>query len=112
VLLRGPQTPGELRTRASRMAPIEDVGQTESALNELTQREDGPFVARLAREPGRREARYAHLFSGDVDTGPMEAAAAHEHEPAVTGSERITKLEELVAELRRELDELKSRLGS
>ncbi|MET0658912.1 MAG: DUF480 domain-containing protein, partial [Steroidobacteraceae bacterium] len=101
LLLRGPQTPGELRTRASRMAPIEDVGQIESALNELMQREDGPFVARLAREPGRREARYAHLLSGDVDTGPIEVAAALDHEPAATGSERITKLEELVAELRR-----------
>ncbi|HKQ82784.1 MAG TPA: DUF480 domain-containing protein [Steroidobacteraceae bacterium] len=112
LLLRGPQTPGELRTRASRMAPIEEVGQVESALNELMQRDDGPFVARLAREPGRREARYAHLLSGDVDTGPVEVAAAHEHEPAAAGSERITKLEELVAELRRELDELKTRLGS
>lgn len=112
LLLRGPQTPGELRTRASRMAPIEEVGQVESALNELMQRDDGPFVARLAREPGRREARYAHLLSGDVDTGPVEVAAAHEHEPATAGSERITKLEELVAELRRELDELKTRLGS
>ncbi|MET0988156.1 MAG: DUF480 domain-containing protein [Steroidobacteraceae bacterium] len=112
LLLRGPQTPGELRTRASRMAPIEDVGQVESALNELVQREDGPFVVRLAREPGRREARYAHLLSGDVDTGPVEVAAAHDHEPAPAGTERITKLEELVAELRRELDELKARLGS
>lgn len=112
LLLRGPQTPGELRTRASRMTPIEEVGQVESALNELLQRDDGPFVARLAREPGRREARYAHLLSGDVDTGPVEVAAAHEHEPAAAGSERITKLEELVAELRRELDELKTRLGS
>lgn len=111
LMLRGPQTPGELRTRASRMAPIEDVAQIEAALNELGQREDGPFVVRLAREPGRRDSRYAHLLSGDVETGPVDAMAT----PEVAndgGSERLTKLEDLVSELRRELDELKARLGS
>ena len=110
LMLRGPQTPGELRSRANRMAPIEDVAQIESALQGLLQREDGPFVARLAREPGRRESRYAHLLSGDVDA-PIE----DESKPVVAGLEggndRITKLEEIVAELRRELDELKGRLG-
>lgn len=110
LMLRGPQTPGELRTRASRMAPIEDVGQVEAALNELMQREEGPFVARMAREPGRRDSRYAHLLSGDVDTEPESTAPPDEGTRA--GSERLNKLEELVAELRRELDELKTRLGS
>jgi uncharacterized protein YceH (UPF0502 family) len=111
LLLRGPQTPGELRTRASRMAPFEDVAQVEAELKALMEREDGPFVARLAREPGRRECRYAHLLSGDIDlvTASEEAAA----EPiSANGSERLTKLEELVAELRRELAELKARLGT
>lgn len=110
LLLRGPQTPGELRTRASRMAPFEDVGQVEVALQGLAQREDGPFVVRMAREPGRRESRYAHLLSGDVDVG-MEVQLTADA-PIPGGTERISKLEELVAELRRELDELKSRLGS
>ncbi len=66
LLLRGPQTPGELRGRASRMAPFGDVSEVEAALTRLSERDDGPFVVRLAREPGRRESRYAHLFSGEV----------------------------------------------
>ncbi len=72
LLLRGPQTPGELRSRASRMAPFTDVSEVEAALSRLSERPDGPFVVRLAREPGRRESRYAHLFSGDVTPGPEE----------------------------------------
>src|ERR1700691_3417303 len=59
LLLRGPQTPGELRTRASRMAEFTDVTQVEAALETLSQREGGACVVRLAREPGRRDARYA-----------------------------------------------------
>jgi uncharacterized protein YceH (UPF0502 family) len=66
LLLRGPQTPGELRSRASRLATFTDVSEVEAALARLSSREDGPFVTRLAREPGRRESRYAHLFSGEV----------------------------------------------
>src|ERR1051326_5254936 len=62
LLVRGPQTPGELRTRAARMASFSEVGQVETALENLSNRPDGPFVVRLTREPGRRESRYAHLF--------------------------------------------------
>jgi uncharacterized protein YceH (UPF0502 family) len=75
LLLRGPQTPGELRSRASRMAAFGDVTEVESALDRLASRDDGPFVVKLAREPGRRESRYAHLFSGMV----AGVAAGHEH---------------------------------
>ena len=110
LMLRGPQTPGELRSRANRMAQSEDVAQIESALQGLLQREDGPFVARLAREPGRRESRYAHLLSGDVDA-PIEDESKPVEAGLEGGNDRITKLEEIVAELRRELDELKGRLG-
>jgi uncharacterized protein len=66
LLLRGPQTPGELRTHAARLAPLHDVSEVELELEELMTRPDGPFVARLPREPGRRESRYMHLFSGDA----------------------------------------------
>ena len=66
LLLRGPQTPGELRGRASRMAPFTDVSEIETTLARLADREEGPFVVRLVREPGRRDSRYAHLFSGPV----------------------------------------------
>src|ERR1700720_2610734 len=72
LLVRGPQTPGELRTRASRMAAFSEVGQVEAALESLRTREDGPFVVRLPREPGRRDSRYAHLFSGAVAVPAIE----------------------------------------
>ncbi len=67
LLLRGPQTPGELRTRASRLCPLKDVTESEAVLDALAKREDGPFVKRLPREPGKRESRYRHLFGGDND---------------------------------------------
>jgi uncharacterized protein YceH (UPF0502 family) len=76
LLVRGPQTPGELRTRAARMAPVTDVSEIEAALTRLSNREDGPFVTRLAREPGRRDSRYAHLFSGEVAGGGAAEAEA------------------------------------
>jgi len=115
LLLRGPQTPGELRTHAARLAPIHDVSEVETELEELMTRPDGPFVAKLAREPGRRESRYMHLFSG-------EAPPFVEEEPrpsrTLTGSaasapaaeERIAALEAEVANLRAEIDWLKSRI--
>jgi uncharacterized protein YceH (UPF0502 family) len=114
LLLRGPQTPGELRTRASRMAPFSEVGQVEAALESLRTREDGPFVVRLPREPGRRDSRYAHLFSGAV------AVAAIEDEPqtvavsnvAAATPSRLDRLEEQVRRLREELDEMKSRFDA
>ncbi len=68
LLLRGAQTPGELRARASRMHEFSDMAEVEPALEGLATREDGPYVVRLAREPGKRESRYMHLFSGDVQT--------------------------------------------
>ena len=134
LLLRGPQTPGELRGRASRMAPFTDVSEVEVALTRLGEREDGPFVTRLAREPGRRESRYAQLFSGEV-TGsaqqPASAAAARSSHPdmdEVAGEpraslspetafpdmrqeQRLARLEDEVRALRAELSDLRARLG-
>jgi uncharacterized protein len=114
LLVRGPQTPGELRTRASRMAAFSEVGQVEAALESLRSREDGPFVVRLPREPGRRDSRYAHLFSGAV------AVPAVEDEPqtvAVSGvaaetPSRLDRLEQQVQRLREELDDMKRRLDA
>lgn len=76
LLLRGPQTPGELRSRASRMAAFADVTEIETALESLASRADGPFVVRLAREPGRRESRYAHRFGEHAALEPAAVAAA------------------------------------
>ena len=117
LLLRGPQTPGELRSRASRMAPISEVGEVEAALSRLASREDGPFVVRLAREPGKRESRFAHLFSGSVE-GAAEGieqhiAAAEAPAPATERmdtkslQERIAQLEQRVAQLEREIEGLR-----
>lgn len=113
LLLRGPQTPGELRTRASRMSEMSDVSEVEAALSNLSTRADGPFVMQLPREPGRRDSRYAHLLSGEIDLPEIVASLEPEPEsrPRAVQTDRIARLEELVSELRRELDELKEKLG-
>ena len=112
LLLRGPQTPGELKTRAARMADVGDVGEVEAALTRLATREDGPFVVRLPREPNRRDSRYAHLFSGAVDvTEPALADVAREPRSPST-VERLDALERLVNDLRRAVDELQRRGSS
>ena len=72
LLVRGAQTPGELRSRAARLAPFHDVSEVETALEALATRTEGACVVRMAREPGRRESRYRHLFGGDV---PQETEA-------------------------------------
>jgi uncharacterized protein len=84
LLLRGPQTPGELRTRASRMAPFGETSEVESALTRLAERPDGPFVVRLAREPNRRDSRWTHLFSGPVADAAADGAGAETHGGAAT----------------------------
>ena len=106
LLLRGPQTPGELRTRASRMAEFSDVAQVEHALEALAQRAGGALVARLPREPGRRDSRYAHLFSGMAAVQAAAAPADRSH------AERIDALEEEVRALRASLDDLRRQPGS
>ncbi|CAM7529095.1 UPF0502 protein CKO_01995 [Citrobacter portucalensis] len=109
LLLRGAQTPGELRSRASRMYEFSDMAEVESTLENLANREDGPYVIRLAREPGKRESRYMHLFCGEVD----EAIAAADELPAASGDlhARVEALETEVAELKQRLDSLLAHLG-
>ena len=108
LLLRGPQTPGELRTRASRMAAFTDTDAVEAALASLAERADGPFIVRLPREPGRRDARYAHLFSGAVAAAALVMPAETESAPAAPS--RLERLEQEVRELRAELAAIKARL--
>jgi hypothetical protein len=117
LLLRGPQTPGELRTHAARLAPLHDVSEVETELEELATRPDGPFVARLTREPGRRESRYMHLFSGEappfVEVEPRPSRATPDSAAGASAdAERIGALEAAVADLRAEIDWLKSRVDS
>ncbi len=110
LMVRGPQTPGELRGRASRMAEIHDVNEVETILQALATRADGPFVVRLPREPGRRDSRYAHLFGGPIDVSLLVETEPTEQEPTRGSSlaERVTQLEHLVEQLRVELEGLKS----
>jgi uncharacterized protein len=101
LLLRGAQTPGELRGRAERMHPFEGIEDVLSTLQRLMQREP-PLVAILPRQPGTKESRYAHLLSGEVTTAEVAPAM-----PRSVAGERSSDLESEVAELRREVHELK-----
>ncbi|MDH5377889.1 MAG: DUF480 domain-containing protein [Gammaproteobacteria bacterium] len=110
LLLRGPQTPGELRSRADRMNKFSNVQEVESVLNQLSNREDGPFVLKLAREPGKRESRYAQLFSETQALEPSVEVDSGSERPASGSSSRLDALEAEVASLRQEVSELKTRL--
>lgn len=105
LLLRGAQTPGELRTRTNRMHEFNDVSEVEQVLANLSAREDGPFVVRLAREPGKRESRFMHLFCGQIDEAPAEALPADDTEL----NERVSALENEVAQLKQQLQVLLDR---
>ena len=106
LLLRGPQTPGELRARTARLCEFADAAAVEAALQTLLSREDGPFIARLPRAAGARESRYAHLFSGNIES-VEEPAAAEEAAPGVpTLSQRVGQLEESVRHLQAQIDAL------
>ena len=131
LLLRGPQTPGELRNRAARMAEFADAAEAEAALEALAHRESGALIVRLPREPGKRETRYAHLFGGPIGAASAPAAspaATPAASPAATPSpsfdgappqpppsaqrsdsqiDRLTALEAEVRSLREELERLK-----
>ena len=114
LLLRGPQTPGELRGRAGRMAPFGDVSEAEAVLQSFLERESGPLVARLPREPGRRESRYMHLFGGEAPPQNVpENLVTEDPAPSPedeTLASRVVRLEEDVRLLRAELQALKSRV--
>ena len=113
MLLRGPQTPGELRSRTNRLCEFADAEEVEAALRGLMSREDGPFIARLPRAPGARESRYAHLFSGAIESAaepevgqPVGVAGDPSAPASSTLSQRVTALEEIVADLRAKIDAL------
>jgi uncharacterized protein len=127
LMLRGPQTAGELRARAARMAPFADAAEVESTLEALMHRTDGALVSRLAREAGRRELRYAHLLGPPNDLASEELAEPRDpeepgeppvpqlrtalREPAPTLETRVRALEQQVAQLSEALDELRRRSG-
>jgi uncharacterized protein len=110
LLLRGPQTPGELRSRADRMHKFEDLGVVNSTLQRLMKREP-PLAALLPRQPGMKEARYAQLLSEDVEAWKADPESADEPAPPVaSGGDRIARLENQVTELQAEVAGLKQQL--
>lgn len=120
LMLRGPQTLGELRTRTERMFKFDTLPEVESALQALAARQPQPLVARLPRAPGTKESRYAQLFAGPIEAAAgaataftPESAPAPETATPAAGVEpdRVAKLEQEVADLRRQLGELQQTLA-
>lgn len=110
LLLRGPQTPGELRSRSERMHSFDDLPAVQSSLQHLLKREP-PLVKPLPRQPGTKETRYAHLLSGDVVLAePEPGAHAAPAENSLDG-DRIQKLEEEIATVKSEIAELKEQFA-
>jgi hypothetical protein len=115
LLLRGPQTPGELRSRSERMHKFDDLSEVESALQRLMQR-DPPLVRILPRQPGTKEARYIQLLSGDPEEAPAaasaQASASEPRQPSnAHDSGRISQLAQEVSQLHDEIAELKQQFA-
>lgn len=108
LLLRGAQTPGELRTRTNRLCEFADVNEVETTLDKLASQQNGPFVKKLPRESGKRESRYVHLF-GDIAIVEEQAfdLASDNKAVALNYDQRIQCLEDEVLDLRAELNALK-----
>ena len=113
LFLRGPQTPGELRSRSDRLHPFGSIEEVEAALAALASGKD-PLAAERPRRPGQKEARWTHLLSGDLPAAIASAAASSALQPAQAGeslAERVTRLEERLESVSAELAALRQRLG-
>ena len=115
LLLRGPQTPGELRGRTERLHHFDEIGEVQAALQKLMDREP-PLTAVLPRQPGTKESRYAHLLSGNVESAVATEnafglrAGGHDAGQDSGHEERIAQLESAVAELRQEVVRLRKKI--
>jgi uncharacterized protein len=110
LMLRGPQTPGELRGRTERIHAFEDLDEVQSALQKLMQREP-PLAQVLQRQPGTKESRYVHLFCGLVEAFVMPEPNATPRALRMDNAERLEKLEETVAGLHKEVEDLKQQFA-
>jgi uncharacterized protein YceH (UPF0502 family) len=110
LLLRGPQTPGEIRSRSGRLHSFADNSEVVAALTALIERDGEPLLVKLPRTPGRKDSEYMHLFSGPVDIEAFADRSAAERRPASPRS-NVADLEERVERLEAELAELKEQLG-
>jgi uncharacterized protein len=108
LFLRGPQTPGELRSRTERLCKFEDVNEVEAELASLMAREE-PLAVKLPREPGKRESRYAHLFSGNPQPSTVPTMDSDGVETKTSDRERMDTLEKQVYELQLGLDKLRQK---
>ena len=110
LLLRGPQTPGELRTRTNRLADFSDVSEVEATLNELQELNGQVLVKKLAREPGKRDSRYVHLLSDFDETSFIQAADTQTKPTSLEDkaqlAERVIELEQQVAALTEQMARL------
>ena len=111
LLLRGPQTPGELRGRTERVHRFDEITDVLAGLQKLMEREP-PLAAMLPRQPGTKESRYAHLFSGPVESFAIAAADLAPAEDSAARDERIAVLEAAVLELRLEVATLREKIDS
>lgn len=109
LLLRGPQTPGELRARSGRLHTFADHEEAVVAANSLIERDGEPMLVKLPRVPGRKDAEYMHLFSGPVDVEAY-AAEAQSAKPSTSGRTSVANLEERVERLEAEVARLKTLL--
>jgi uncharacterized protein YceH (UPF0502 family) len=108
LLLRGPQTPGEIKTRSERLCEFTGTAEVEALLQELSSRAEDPLTARLPRQPGQKESRYYHLFSGAVQPAPAGEPTAPA--AAVPGQpDRLAELERRVEALEAALRELSAK---
>jgi uncharacterized protein len=102
LMLRGPQTSGEIRTRSGRLHNFQNLNEVDETIENLNKREDGPFVVKMERQPGTKERRYAHLLSGQpiiqIEEIPEE-------------EDRISKLESIVENLQLEVNNLKDQIA-
>ena len=111
LILRGPQTPGELRTRSGRLYTFDGNEEVRAVLNALMDREGGAVVARLPRKPGRKDHEYTHLFAGEIDSVDEETSIAERSSAVAQKDDRIALLESKVSNLERALSDLAERLG-
>lgn len=116
LLLRGPQTPGELRTRTNRLADFSDVSEVEATLNELQELNGQVLVKKLDREPGKRDSRYVHLLSDFDETSFIQAADTQTKPTSLEDkaqlAERVIELEQQVAALTEQMARLTELLDS
>ena len=108
LMLRGPQTLGELRGRTDRLYEFSGLGEVQETLDGLARR-DEPLIAKLERQAGQKEARFAHLLSGDIDIEALAAAASTQRRPtSAIDDDRAGKLEQEIAGLREEIEGLRA----